>query len=96
MPKLRKSQGQQDLDARNEFQKEISRRRFELDLAQHDIAVELDLADSTVSDMIHNLDTISGLRLRKLIRFLVPNPMVVLRWAGYTDRQINDWISSLQ
>ena len=86
MPKLRSLCP--DLDAREEFRKEIIRQRVERDLMQHDIALELNLSDGTTSQLMHNLDKLTADRIRKLVRFLGLNPVALLRWLGYTEQQI--------
>lgn len=86
MPKLRSLCP--DLEARNAVEKHILMNRTNQGLRQHDIAVELDLSDGATSRLMHNLDELTADRIRKLVRFLDLDPVVLLRWLGYTDKQI--------
>lgn len=86
MPKLRSLCP--DLEARNAVEKHILMNRTNQGLRQHDIAVELDLSDGATSRLMHNLDELTADRIRKLVRFLNLDPVVLLRWLGYTDKQI--------
>lgn len=86
MPKLRKLCP--DLEARNAVAKHILMNRTDQGLRQHDIAVALNLSDGATSQLMRNLDKLTADRIRMLVRFLDLNPVVMLRWLGYSDKQI--------
>ena len=46
------------------------------------------LSDPTISLLLRDPDKLTAKRLRQLIKLLGLDPITVLRWLGYADRDI--------
>lgn len=88
MPKLRKLPEQILAEARESVTREIRVGRADLGLSQHDVAQELGLADSRLSLLLKDVDKFRPTHIRKLVQMRLLSPVTVLRWLGYTDKEI--------
>lgn len=77
-----------DQEAREAFRREIKSRRAYADMTQSRLADELGVVPSAVSDMLSNPDKITAARMRKIVRLLRPDPIVVLMFLGYTKKDL--------
>ena len=57
-----------------------------------DVAAEIDMTPSALCTRLKNLDTFSLNEFRKLIRALNLNPYDVLKFLGYTNQNIKEWM----
>ena len=74
--------------ARKNFQKSVQHKRLDMDMAQWELAMQLDLGPSGLSAQLANPDKIPVGRLRRIIQILHLDPMVILALVGYTDKEI--------
>lgn len=74
--------------AREAFRREIKVRRFYLDLEQQELASEIGLGPSRMSELLASPDKISTGRMRKIVHALKPDPVVVLTLLGYSPKDI--------
>ena len=85
MPRIR----QKAETYRNEdFRRDVLSRLALLGIQQHDLAEHLGVCDGTVSVMLRNPEKIQVERLRKMIAFLGLEPGCILRFAGYSQKEI--------
>lgn len=77
-----------DEKARGDFLKEIKIKRATLDVKQRELADELDVSQSVMSGLLKRPDKISVGRLRKIIRMLGLDPMIVMLFLGYTPKEL--------
>ena len=57
-----------------------------------DIAAEIDMTPPVLCTKLKNLDTFKLDEFRKLIRALNLNPYDVLKFLGYTNQNIKEWM----
>lgn len=74
--------------AREAFRKEIRVRRAELDMNQRGLADSLGVVPSVMSKLLAEPDKISVERLRKIVKTLAPDPIVILKLLGYDNREL--------
>lgn len=74
--------------AREAFRKEIRIRRAELDIKQHELADQVGIVPSAMSKLIADPDKLSVERLRKIIKTLGPDPIIVLKLMGYSQKDL--------
>lgn len=84
MPKLRTTIA----DTRKAFQQEVRMKRAYYNIMQQDIADTLGVAQSRVSTLMANPDQLSAGRLREIITMLKLDPIVVLSFLGYSQKEI--------
>ena len=77
--------------ATDDLMHEIRIRMAHLDLRY--LALAAGMSKTTLCDKFKDLNSLTVVQLQRLIAVLTPNPKVVLRWLGYSDKQIRDWIS---
>lgn len=85
MPRIRQKA---DVYRNEDFRRDVLARLAKLGIQQHDLAEHLGVCDGTVSVMLHNPEKIQVERLRKMIAFLGLEPGCVLRFAGYSQKDI--------
>lgn len=88
MPKIRKRPEQVQQEATAAFEHEILMQRTDLGILQQDLAVTMGISEPTVTHMFKDVDKMPASRIRQLVQILSLNPITVLRWLGYTDRDI--------
>lgn len=85
MPRIR----QKAETYRNEdFRRDVLARLALLGIQQHDLAEHLGVCDGTISVMLKNPEKIQVERLRKMIAFLGLEPASILRFAGFSAKDI--------
>lgn len=77
-----------DVAAREGFRTEIRVCRARLDMSQRGLADCMGEVPSVVSKLLAEPDRLSVERLRKIVRTLGPDPMVVLKLLGYSQRDL--------
>ena len=75
-------------DTRKAFQQEVRMKRAYYNIMQQDIADTLGVAQSRVSTLMANPDQLSAGRLRDIITMLKLDPIVVLSFLGYSQKEI--------
>ena len=75
-------------DTRKAFQQEVRMKRAYYNIMQQDIADTLGVAQSRVSTLMANPDQLSAGRLREIITMLKLDPIVVLSFLGYSQKEI--------
>ena len=79
--------------AREDFRKEVRVQRAELDMTQRELATAIGVVPSVMSQLLSNPDKISMGRLRKMVAVLGINPMVVLAFLGYSQKEIRKYFT---
>lgn len=74
--------------AREAFRTEIKVRRAYCDMKQSELADEIGVVPSVMSNLLSNPDKINAGRLRKIIRALSIDPVIILAFLGYTPKEI--------
>lgn len=74
--------------ARKNFQTEVRIQRARLDMAQRELADQIGVVPSVMSNLLANPDKIGVGRLRHIIKVLDLDPVVILRLLGYTDKDM--------
>ncbi len=74
--------------AREAFRTEIRVRRAVLDMNQRGLADCLGVVPSVMSKLLAEPDKISVERLRKIVKTLGPDPIVVLKLLGYSQKEL--------
>jgi transcriptional regulator with XRE-family HTH domain len=82
----------QDEAARDALKREIKARRAYLDMTQYELADALGISSPVMSDLLSNPDKISAGRLRRIIRRLNLDPIVVLKFLGYSQKEIEKFL----
>lgn len=85
MPKLKVNAEEA---AREAFRREVKARRVYRDMEQQELADEIGLGPSRMSELLSDPDKISTGRMRKIVHALKPDPVVVLSLLGYTTKDI--------
>lgn len=76
--------------AREAFKMEVKVQRVYRDMKQSELADEIGVVPSVMSNLLANPDKISAGRLRKIIRALSLDPTVILAFLGYTAKEIQN------
>ena len=87
MPRIRQKA---DTYRNEDFRLEVLSRLALLGIQQHDLAEHLGVCDGTISVMLHNPEKIQVERLRKMIAFLGLEPGCILRFIGYSAKEIKE------
>lgn len=74
--------------ARKNFQTEVRIQRARLDMAQRELANQIGVVPSVMSNLLANPDKIGVGRLRNIIKVLDLDPVVILRLLGYKDKDM--------
>jgi transcriptional regulator with XRE-family HTH domain len=74
--------------AREAFKREVKVQRVYHDMKQSELADEVGVVPSVMSNLLANPDKISAGRLRKIIRTLSIDPVIILAFLGYTTKEI--------
>ena len=74
--------------ARKDFQTEVKIQRVRCDMAQRELADQVGVVPSVMSNLLANPDKIGVGRLRTIIKVLSLDPIVILRLLGYSDKDI--------
>ena len=90
MPKLRKCSEQVVREARDAVSHDILMQRTDLGLYQRDIAQEWGITEGTASVLLKDLDKLTVPRLRALVQLLGLDPVNVMLWLGYSEKQIQE------
>lgn len=85
MPRIRQKA---DTYLNEDFRREVLSRLALLGLNQQALAEHLCVSESTISVMLHNPEKIQVERLRKMISFLGLEPESILRFTGYSQKEI--------
>ena len=85
MPRIRQKA---DTYRNEDFRRDVLARLALLGIQQHDLAEHLGVCDGTISVMLHNPEKIQVERLRKMISFLGLEPECILRFTGYSQKEI--------
>lgn len=82
----------QDEAAREALRREVKARRAYLDMTQAALARALGISSPVMSELLANPDKISAGRLRAIIRKLNLDPIVVLNFLGYSQKEIEKFL----
>lgn len=82
----------QDEAAREALRREVKARRAYLDMTQAALARALGISSPVMSELLANPDKISAGRLRAIIRKLSLDPIVVLNFLGYSQKEIEKFL----
>lgn len=85
MPRIRQKA---DTYRNEDFRRDVRARLALLGLNQQALAEHLCVSDSTISIMLQKPEKISVERLRKMISFLGLEPECILRFTGYSQKEI--------
>ena len=85
MPRIRQKA---DVYRNEDFRRDVLARLAKLGIQQHDLAEHLGVCDGTISVMLHNPEKIQVERLRKMIAFLGLEPGCILRFAGFSAKDV--------
>lgn len=77
-----------EVAAREAFRKEVRVLRAELDMTQRELAGAIGVVPSVMSNLLANPDKISAGRLRKMVQTLRIDPLVMLAFLGYNQKEI--------
>lgn len=94
MSRPRRTKADIEADARAAFQKEIRVRRVELDMSQNELAAEVGIVPSFMSNLLNNPDKLTAARIRTIVQTLELNPMVVMEFLGYTRKDLQRLLES--
>lgn len=78
-----------DQTDKEQFVLELKLRRVACGLNQNDIGTVLNLSPSRVSGLLADPDALTIARLRKIIKAILPDPIVVLAFLGYDQKTLN-------
>lgn len=87
MPRIRQKA---DTYRNEDFRREVLSRLALLGLNQQALAEHLCVSESTISVMLRNPEKIQVERLRKMIAFLGLEPGSILRFIGYSTKEIKE------
>lgn len=85
MPRIRQKA---DVYRNEGFRRDVLARLALMGIQQHDLAEHLGVCDGTISVMLRNPEKIQVDRLRKMIAFLGLEPGCILRFTGYSQKEI--------
>ena len=88
MPKLRKPP-ETPAAAKADFVREVRVRRAHCDMTQKQLAEEVGVVPSVMSNLLSDPDKINIGRLRTIVQTLGPNPEILLKVIGYTAKDIS-------
>ena len=71
---------------KNEFDAEIRIRRAERNLTQGDLGAVIGVSPARMSGLLSDPDSLPVGRLRKIIKALSPDPLVLLAFLGYDQK----------
>ena len=74
--------------ARQNFRKAIKHNRIDLEMSQRELAEMVDMDPSWFSRHLSDPDRIGVGLLRRIVRTLHIDPIVILALVGYTDKEI--------
>ena len=94
MSRPRRTKADIEADARAAFQKEIRVRRVELDMSQNELAAEVGIVPSFMSNLLNNPDKLTAARIRTIVQTLELNPLVVMEFLGYTRKDLQRLMES--
>lgn len=87
MPRIRQKA---DTYRNEDFRRQVLSRLALIGLNQQDLAEHLCVSESTISVMLRNPEKIQVDRLRKMIAFLGLEPGSILRFIGYSTKEIKE------
>lgn len=90
MPKLRKPPETLS-QVRQQFIQEVRVRRAYQNMTQRELAGEVGIAPSAMSQLLADPDKISIGRMRTIVQTLSINPEIILKIIGYTAKEINQF-----
>ena len=82
--------------ARENFKREVKVRRACLDMTQKQLAEEVGIASSFMSNLLANPDKLTVSRLRKIVQVLDIEPQIILSLLGYSTKEIKAFQQQVQ
>ncbi len=90
MPRIRQLAGHY---AEEDFLKEIKHRMIEAGIkSDRQLAAQIGIGPSTLCKRKQNIHDISISELQEFVRILLPDPGIVLRLVGYSEKEINRFL----
>lgn len=83
-------------NARKAFQLEVKLQRVKLDMSQKELGEALGISAPQISELMANPDKLSIERMRSIISTLGIDPVTVLRFLGFSDRDLKQLAQNLQ
>jgi hypothetical protein len=78
-----------DQTDKEQFVLELKLRRVACGMDQKDIGGLLNLSPARISGLMADPDSMTVGRLRKVIRTVLPDPIIVLAYLGYDQKTLN-------
>lgn len=74
-----------------DFSRAVRASLAERGLQQHDLAMELDVSDATLSLLLKDPNKISAGRLRTIVQYLDMEPLTLLLFCGFDKKRIGSY-----
>lgn len=95
MPRLRKPPETPE-QARQNFLREVKVRRVYENMTQKDLAEEVGISPSSMSELMAHPDKITIERLRTIVTILRPDMEIVLKLIGYPGKDIDQFRTAVK
>lgn len=88
MPRIRQYE---DKYMNEDFVREVRARTGYFNMKQYDLAEAIGICQGSVSNYLRDPERIGIKELRSLVKVLKLSPETVLRFLGYSTKEINTW-----